>query len=198
VDPSRVQVLSAAGHTFQANLGVVAPGVDLQRGWVQLEAIVAGRTYTFVSLHTEGTGPDELLLQLHALQVGEMAASLGDASPVIALGDFNAQPGSPAYDVMVQAGFTDVWGALRPGVRGYTCCHAADLSNAQPGLHERIDYIWTRGLGEARGAQPLVGQVSLFGEVPSDRFLNSAGQLIWPSDHASVIATILLPAGHTP
>ena len=124
VDASRVQVLSAAGHTFAANLGVVAPGVDLQRGWVTMEAVVDGTTYTFVSLHTEGTGPDELLLQLHALQVGEMAASLGTTSPAVVLGDFNAQPGSPAYQVMVDAGFTDVWGALRPGVRGYTCCQA--------------------------------------------------------------------------
>ena len=37
-----------------------------------------------------------LLLQLHALQVGEMAASLGTASPAVVIGDFNAQPGSPA------------------------------------------------------------------------------------------------------
>ena len=195
VDASRVQVLSAAGHTFAANLGVVAPGVDLQRGWVTMEAVVDGTPYTFVSLHTEGTGPDELLLQLHALQVGEMAASLGTASPAVVIGDFNAQPGSPAYQVMVDAGFTDVWGALRPGVRGYTCCQAADLSNQTPQLHERIDYVWTRGLGDARGPQALQGQVDLFGTVPSDRIQNSAGAWIWPSDHAAVTASILVPPG---
>ena len=195
VDASRVQVLSAAGHTFAANLGVVAPGVDLQRGWVTMEAVVGGTTYTFVSLHTEGTGPDQLLLQLHALQVGEMAASLGTASPAVVLGDFNAQPGSPAYQVMVDAGFTDVWGALRPGVRGYTCCHTADLSNHNPQLHERIDYVWTRGLGDARGPRSLQGQVDLFGNVPADRLQNSAGEWIWPSDHASLTASILFPRG---
>ena len=94
VDARRVEVVSAAGHTFQANLGVVAPGVDLQRGWVTISAIVGGRPYTFVSTHTEGTGPEEILLQLHALQVGEMVASLGTTSPVIAMGDFNSQPGT--------------------------------------------------------------------------------------------------------
>jgi endonuclease/exonuclease/phosphatase family metal-dependent hydrolase len=195
VDPSRVQVLSAAGHTFQANLGVVAPGVDLQRGWVTVEAVVGGTPYTFVSLHTEGTGPDELLLQLHALQVGEMAASLGTTSPAVVIGDFNAQPGSPAYQVMVDAGFTDVWGALRPGVAGLTCCHAADLSNHSSQLVERIDYVWTRGLGDARGPQSLQGQVDLFGNVPSDRIQNSAGEWVWPSDHAAVTASILFPRG---
>ena len=195
VDPSRVEVLSSSGHTFAANLGVVAPGVDLQRGWVQMEGRVNGTTYTFVSLHTEGTGPDQLLLQLHALQVGEMVASLGAASPVIAMGDFNAQPGSPAYQVMQDGGFTDVWGALRPGVRGYSCCQLADLSNAQPVLSERIDYVWMRGLGQARGSAPLQGQVNLYGDVPSDRIRNSAGEWIWPSDHAGLIANILFPAG---
>ena len=158
VDASRVQVLSAAGHTFAANLGVVAPGVDLQRGWVTMEAVVDGTPYTFVSLHTEGTGPDELLLQLHALQVGEMAASLGTASPAVVIGDFNAQPGSPAYQVMVDAGFTDVWGALRPGVRGYTCCQAGrPVQPTAHSSHERIDYVWTRGLGDARGPQFAAG-----------------------------------------
>ena len=42
------------------------------------------------------------------------------------------------------------------GVRGYTCCHAADLSNHNPQLHERIDYVWTRGLGDAHGPHALV------------------------------------------
>ncbi len=195
VDPSRVEVVSAAGHTFQANLGVVAPGVDLQRGWVSMNATVGGRPYTFVSTHTEGTGPAELLLQLHALQIGEMVASLGDASPVFAMGDFNSEPGTPAYQVMLDGGFTDVWGALRPGVRGFTCCHLADLSNGTSVLHERIDYVWTRGLGDARGRRSLQGQVSLYGEVPSDRIPNSAGQLIWPADHAGVIANIMLERG---
>jgi len=129
------------------------------------------------------------------LQIGEMVASLGAASPAIVMGDFNAQPGEPAYQVIRDAGFTDVWGALRPGVRGFTCCHLADLSNAQPQLTKRIDYVWTRGLGDARGRHSLQGQVSRYGDVPSDRIRNAAGQSIWPSDHAAVIANILLPWG---
>ncbi|HMU61062.1 MAG TPA: endonuclease/exonuclease/phosphatase family protein [Gemmatimonadales bacterium] len=193
VDPSFVEVVTTAGHTFAANLGVVAPGVDLQRGWVEMTAVIDGVSYTFASTHTEGTGPDELLLQLHAAQVGELAASLGDAAPVIVMGDFNARPGSPAYQVMLDAGFTDVWHALRPGVRGYTCCQLADLSNPRPMFSERIDYVWTRGLGSLRGRHSLLGQVGLFGDVPSDRIRNGAGDLIWPSDHAGVIANIMLP-----
>ncbi len=195
VESRRVQVLSASGHTFQANLGVVAPGVDLQRGWVEMTAVIDGATYTFASTHTEGTGPDELLLQLHAAQLGEMVASLGDASPAIIMGDFNTPPNSPAYQVVESAGFTDVWRALRPRVRGYTCCQAADLSNRGPVFSERIDYVWTRGLGELRGRHSLLGHIGRYGDVPSDRIRNSAGELIWPSDHAGVVADILLRRG---
>ena len=196
VDPNRVQVLTTGGHTFSANLGVVAPGVDLQRGWVEMTAVIGGRTYTFASTHTEGTGPEELLLQLHAAQVSEIVASLGTASPAIVMGDFNSKPNSPAYQVMLGGGFTDVWGALRPGVRGYTCCQLADLSNPRPVFSQRIDYVWTRGLGDARGRHSLLGQVSLYGGVPSDRIKNAAGQWIWPSDHAGLIANVMLVPGH--
>jgi len=196
IDPAQVTVLSASAHQFTNNLGVVAPGVDLERGWVQMTAVIGGKTFAIASLHTEGTGPEELLLGLHASQVNDVVVSLGTASPAIVMGDFNARPGSPAYQVMQGGGFTDVWGALRPGAAGLTCCHLADLSNAQPNFYERIDYVWTRGLGEARGSQPLVGQVNRYGEVPADRFRNAAGQLIWPSDHAGLIANIMQVPGH--
>jgi len=191
VDASRVTVLSSSGHTFQANLGVVAPGVELLRGWVQVEAEVGGRTYTFASTHTEGTGPDDLLLGLHAMQVGELAAYLGDASPAIVVGDFNTPPGTPAYQAMVDAGFTDVWKALRPRPDGFTCCQAPDLSNQVSILHERIDYVWARGFGGEQGHHSLQGQVSLYGNTPSERLLNGAGESIWPADHAGLLANLM-------
>jgi len=190
VDASRVTVLSASGHTFQANLGVVAPGVELLRGWVQVEAKVGERTYTFASTHTEGTGPDELLLGLHAMQVSELAAYLGAASPAIVVGDFNTSPATPAYQAMVDAGFTDVWEALRPRAAGFTCCQAPDLSNQVSILHERIDYVWARGFGAGQGRHALQGQVTLFGNAPAERTLNGAGESIWPADHAGLLANL--------
>lgn len=197
VDPSRVTVTGSSVHTFSANLGVVAPGVDLQRGWVTIEAEIGGRSYTIANTHTEGTGPDELLLGLHQYQVMELVASLGTATPAIVLGDLNTTPGTPAYQELVNGGFTDVWAAFRPGVSGFTCCHLADLSDARAPFTERIDYVWTRGLGDARGRHRLLGQVDRYGDVPSDRIRNSAGQLIWPSDHAGLTANILMPPGHS-
>ena len=197
VDQGRVTVTATSAHTFSANLGVVAPGVDLQRGWVTIEAEIGGRSYTIANTHTEGTGPDELLLGLHQYQLMELVATLGTASPAIVLGDLNTTPGTPGYDELVNGGFTDAWATLRPGVDGFTCCHLADLSNLRAPFTERIDYVWTRGLGDTHGRHRLLGQADLYGDVPSDRIRNSAGQLIWPSDHAGLTANILLPPGHS-
>lgn len=192
VDRRRVQVTAASGHIFAANLGEVAPGVVLQRGWVRVDATIGERPYTFVSTHTEGTGPDELLTELHRLQVGELVASLGTTVPAVVMGDLNTTPGSPAYEVLRGAEFVDLWAAFHPGARGYTCCHLADLSNLRAVFDERIDYIWTRGMGDARGRGMVLGRMTLFGNTPSERVRNSAGQSIWPSDHAGLIANVLL------
>lgn len=197
-DATRVQVLSASGHTFQANLGQVAPGVSLTRGWVQMEATMGGVTYTFATTHTEGTGPEAILLELHAYQVGELAAALGSAAPAIVMGDFNTTPGTPAYQAMAQAGFVDAWDALRPGVAGFTCCHVADLVDMGSTLRKRIDYVWTRGLGEAQGSDPLRGRVELYGDVPAERLQNAAGAWIWPSDHTGIVAGFLVGRGLLP
>ncbi len=195
VDARRVQVVSSSAHTFSANLGVVAPGVNLQRGWVTVEAVVGGVRYTFANTHTEGTGPEELLLGLHQMQVSELVASLGSAAPAIVMGDFNTTPGTPAYQAMQDGGFVDLWGAMHPGARGYTCCHLADLSDAIAPFQKRIDYVWTRGLGDVRGRESVMGQIGRYGDVPSDRIRNSAGDLIWPSDHAGLTANVLLRRG---
>lgn len=197
-DASRVTAGAASGHTFQANLGLVAPGVTLTRGWVQMEATVDGATYTVANVHTEGTGPEAILLELHAYQVGEMAAALGAATPAVVMGDFNTTPGTPAYQVMEQAGFVDTWSALRPGVTGFTCCHVADLADMGSTLRERIDYVWSRGLGAAQGSGALRGQVTLLGDVPAERLQNGAGEWIWPSDHTGLVASLQVGHGMFP
>ena len=80
--------------------------------------------------------------------------------------------------------------AIRPTHPGYTCCEAADLSNAFPVLDRRIDYVFARGFGE--GDDALKGQITLVGERTNDR-VAGAYYAIWPSDHAGVVARLRLP-----
>jgi endonuclease/exonuclease/phosphatase family metal-dependent hydrolase len=188
VDADRVAIVSASGQTYAANVGVVAPGIDLKSGWVTTRVTIAGVPYAFASTHlASGNVPG--FAELRALQAGELAASLPDGVPAIVMGDLNDHAGSPMYEVLTGAGFTDTWSALRPGTTGYTCCEAADLSNHLPTLVERIDFVLARGIG-------VGGQVNRVGEVPADRVAGAQGP-VWPSDHAGLVVNLLAPPGRS-
>jgi hypothetical protein len=190
VDMDRVHVNAANGQNFAVNLGQVADGVVLIRGWVWARTTVGGESYTFVSAHTEANlagAPPGLLGQIRAAQVGEMVASLGPNERVVLMGDLNDTPGSPMYNVLMSTGFTDSWAALRPGAQGLTCCHVADLSDKVADFDQRIDYILTRGF--SRGDGKLFGQVDRFGDTPADR-LPGPAYPVWPSDHVGLLAAL--------
>jgi endonuclease/exonuclease/phosphatase family metal-dependent hydrolase len=190
VDKNRVDVSATTAQNFTANLGEVAPGVVLKRGWVTATATVDGTEVVLASTHLE-SGNLPGFAELRALQVQELTGSLDVAKPAVLLGDLNDAPGSAMHQVLVGAGFIDVWRALRPGVVGNTCCHLDDLSNKLPDLDQRIDYIFARGLERPHAG--LLGQVELLGEVPADRIPGPVSE-IWPSDHAGLAAELRLPA----
>lgn len=137
-------------------------------GWVDLE--VGGRTLRFCNTHTEAWDED-----VRNTQRDELLAALGEPGfPVVVVGDFNAQP----EKVGMPPEYVDAWLAAGEG-DGYTCGQAADLSNAESALCERIDYVWVRGLG--------VSACGVVGDQQADR---TAGSRLWPSDHACVVADL--------
>jgi hypothetical protein len=191
VDASRVSVASGVvAQTYALNVGIVAPGVDIKRGWVRIEANVEGLPVTVASTHLE-SGSFPGFDALRAGQLGELVASLGSATPAIVLGDLNDVPGSPMYGVITAAGFSDAWASLRPGASGFTCCHLSDLSNQVASFTQRLDYIFARGLGGPQGQ--LLGRISIIGDQPGDR-IASPFYPLWASDHAGVVMEFLLPA----
>jgi endonuclease/exonuclease/phosphatase family protein len=187
VDADRVTVRASGGRNFSFNVGVVAPGVELKRGWVWADVAIAGAPYRFVSTHAEADLGEAHLEQLRAAQLSELVASQPADRPVIVVGDLNDAPGSLMHHVLEGAGFADVWAALRPGAIGLTCCHRPDLSDQVAPFSQRIDYVFTRGVAES--GDRLRGQVDRFGEVPSDRVPGPAYP-VWPSDHAGLVATL--------
>src|SRR6266487_542619 len=189
IDANRVTINQASGQDFSVNLGQVAGGVVLIRGWVFARTTIEGRSYTFASAHTEANlagAPPGLLGQIRAAQVAEMVGALGSSDRVVLMGDLNDTPGSPMYGVLAGAGFTDTWTAMHPGAgaEGLTCCHVADLSDPVASFDQRIDYVWTRGFAREDGK--VQGSIDRFGNVPADRLPGPAYQ-IWPSDHAGLI-----------
>jgi hypothetical protein len=187
VDADRVTIGSAGGQNFAVNVGMVAPGVVLKRGWVWARVTIAGQPYTFVSLHAEADLAGAHLDGLRALQLGEVVGTVGGDARVVMMGDFNDVPGSLMHQVVTGAGFTDIWAAMRPGVIGFTCCHLPNLSDQIAPFSQRIDYVFARGITDPEGK--LFGKIDRFGNVPSDRLAGPAHP-IWPSDHAGVTATL--------
>lgn len=192
VDPARVAVVSSDAQNFTANVGPIAPGVSLVRGWVKVTADVNGLTYTVANTHLEPDLAGMDFSGLRAAQAAELMAALGAAAPAIVMGDLNDGPGSLMHDVVTGAGFTDAWAALRPGTQGLTCCHLPDLSDKVASFDQRIDYVFVRGLGNA--ARYAMGHMDRLGEVPGDRVAGPAHP-IWPSDHAGLAVDFLMPPG---
>jgi endonuclease/exonuclease/phosphatase family metal-dependent hydrolase len=182
VDRRRVKLLQSGSGTFATNLGEVAPGVVLRRGWVTARAVVDDETYTFASTHLE-SGQLPGLDQIRAAQAGELVQVLSGARRVVLMGDLNDVPGSPMYQVLLGAGYRDGWAGFRPRAAGLTCCHAPDLSNPVSQFDERIDYVFLR---LPRRHEDPSWRIRLIGEDPSDRINGPAG-LIWPSDHAGLL-----------
>lgn len=186
IDPTRVEVLAASGRNFAANIGPVAPGVTLLRGYVVVDAMIGGQSYTLVNTHLE-SGAAPQIAGLRAMQAQELAQVLGSAPRVILVGDLNDGAGSPMHQVLTGAGFIDAWSALRPGVAGLTCCHAPDLSDLRGGFDQRIDYVFARGFDQP--GQSLKGRIDVLGDQAKDRIPTPAGA-IWPSDHAGIFAVL--------
>ncbi len=184
-------------QNFTYNLGVIAPGVGLKRGFVEVGATIGGVQHVFVSTHLEpDLGPYDLSA-LRAAQAYEITVVLGESTPAFVMGDLNDQPGTAMYQVFRQAGFRDVWQDLRPHVdgftagEGYTDERRGDLSNPLNGFTQRIDYVWARGTGHPTAG--LQGRITRFGAEPSDK-VDGPFFKIWPSDHAGLVAEILSPA----
>jgi len=184
----RVEMMNSGNGTYSCpGLCIPLSFGTLTRGWVRVDTRIAGKVVTFVSSHPEsGAGTD--LAMLRAGQLTELMAGLPAGNAVILMGDLNDTPGSPMYQVLMGAGFTDLWAALRPGEPGWTCCHAADLQTSS--LNQRIDYVMVRN-GFLTGVGKPVGgaRISLIDVAESDKAQGPYAR-IWPSDHAGVVATL--------
>ena len=162
--------------TLELRTGVEGVAFPVRRSWGRVDLVAGGRRLTLVNTHTEAYDAgvrdaqrDELLAQVEA-QVGQ-----GDA--VVLVGDLNATP----EQVGVAAPYVDAWTAAGgDAAGGRTCGQSGDLSNPEPDLRVRIDYVFVRNL--------VVRSCRVVGGDPQDRTPSG----LWPSDHAAVVAELEL------
>ena len=186
-----------------AQVPLLGTQINIERGFVGVDASVEGADYRFINTHLEvkllGGNPAAAILQ--PAQATELwLAITGVFDPtrrLLVAGDFNSSPVdvSPigvltAYQQLTGGmllngypmpfAFTDVWN-LRPGKpAGLTCCELEDLSNSPSLNYERVDLIFAfpAPLGKTT-ANVLNADVE-------DKTLSG----LWPSDHASVSARL--------
>jgi endonuclease/exonuclease/phosphatase family metal-dependent hydrolase len=197
----RLVVLRRNDVTIQNELsGVYAAAVPLgpvtlRRGWAGVSVEHDGTIHHFVTTHLEV----QALAPVQAAQRQQLLDQVlsGLDGVTILAGDLNsdasAEPGdvswTDTYDVVVAAGFGDLWEMAPRGGRhrGFTCCQDPSLVNPSE-LDQRIDFVMVRmdeslrPNGKARGHY----RVDVVGEAEADR--TSGG--LWPADHAGVVGSL--------
>ena len=181
VPATDLTVLASASANFVANDPVVVGGVSVpvNRGWSSVDVTANQRAIRLVNTHLE---PEDAALRL--AQARELVATGGPTDtpiPVVLVGDLNSGPAPAdpaAYDAVLAGGFHDGWAEVHGDGEGFTCCQSANLRNPVSQLDRRIDVV----LFDAGKAL----QAKRYGMNRASR--TAAG--LWPSDHASVVATI--------
>jgi len=164
--------------------------VEIIRGYVAVDAEVGGKKYRFVNTHLEPF--------VDAVKMGQamelMSILAGETLPVILVGDFNAEaPDDPVYTFIADSGgYVDVWtrNLVKRNKDGYTAGFDPRLDNPNDTLEKRIDLIFVRSNVWIRGIQ-AIGPVIAF--VVGDRPRDMTPSGLWPSDHAGLIARLMIP-----
>ncbi|MDP8976202.1 MAG: endonuclease [Actinomycetota bacterium] len=160
--------------------------IEVDRGWVSVDAVVNRRSFRFVNTHLEAFHPTVRLQQ--AQELIAPAGPVGSApGAVILVGDLNSGPDLPvpanrlAFAALVTFGLIDTWAVVHPGEPGYTAGFNELLNDpsAEGALEHRVDHVLaTEGVGIVKSR--------IYGADPDNRTASG----LWPSDHAGVAATL--------
>jgi nocturnin len=143
-----------------------------------------GSTVLAVVTHLHHLGPDEAVRDEQTAQLVDWLATGPAADATIALGDFNADPGEPAYARMGDAGFRSAFAEVNgkdPDVTWPSGLQAPAMDT--DGIPECLDYIWLRG--DVRAAE---ARLAFDRPDPEDASL-------YPSDHLGISAIVEIGAG---
>lgn len=196
---------SIDGCNYQVVASVESLGIDIERGFVAVDATIGNRVYRIVNTHFEVKGEDVGMPEFtfyQAAQADELRQTLDMTTPtdyLIVLGDMNSSPeqtGIPGvfpppfatgittpYHQFEDSGYHDVW-ELRSGkVLGYTCCQNEDLDSKKSLLTERIDMIFTREMPKK------VKQARVLDDKVSTK-TNPPGLGLWSTDHGGIAAEL--------
>jgi endonuclease/exonuclease/phosphatase family metal-dependent hydrolase len=192
-----VTATNARNGNFVNVLKPPAFPIRVDRGWGSADLRTRLATFRFVNSHTEAFGEESV----RVAEVGELFAAQdaiteqSGALPTVYAGDFNSDAppmgsaegveGEGGYEALLDGGLTDLWRQARPSAtdaESDTCCQDADLGNEVPELSSRIDLLLGTDGVRASSADRV-------GDEPVDL----PGDTWWASDHAGVVADVVIP-----
>ena len=155
--------------------------VPYPRAWASVDAQFFGHSFLYINTHLESFDAT-----VRELQGGELRAGPANtALPLIIAMDSNAQafplPEDPTYVDFISAGYGDVWSRLFPKRAGLTCCQDEADNNPLSELYQRIDLVLAHGKVTPWAAV-------LIGTDPRSRLADG----LWPSDHAALVAGVVV------
>ena len=180
---SEFKVENAQAQHFVTNVSFSSPTlgtITIPRGWISVDAKMRGKTFRFVNTHLESFSP-----AVNYVQAIELIQKAGNTNlPLIFAGDFNADAESndATYQLLIGAGFRDVWKLTHPAEPGFTWALFLDNPYNYTPPFMRIDLILVRG-DITPLSSDLVGEDPLADRTPSG---------LMRSDHAGVTATLRL------
>ena len=181
----------SANYTTNFTASIGGFPIEFTRGYTGVDATVRGRTVRVVNTHLEvenapcATAGGAICQDLQAAELQQALAA--ETLPTILLGDFNAAPGTTAYNTFDNGGWTDSWNvrAPYPVETGFTCCQSEKLTNGPSELDKRIDLVWlSDGDFRASVTTTVVGDWEAR-KTPSGRWYSDHGgpfaRLVWNS-----------------
>jgi len=176
-------VANSVSVVYQARIPLTILGqpFEITRGYATIDASFHGTWVRFAT-----TQPEAFSVLIRKLQAAELAGALS-TSPydVIIAGDINSERdfAGDSYQILIGAGYTDVWVETMPGIDDFTASFGDDLVGAPSELDHTVDYVLRSTEGSLDGVD---GSGEIVGEELDDQ--TTTGW--WPSDHAGVVVSI--------
>jgi endonuclease/exonuclease/phosphatase family metal-dependent hydrolase len=180
---SKLRLENIRAQQFLTNLTLPTATLGtltIPRGWISVDVKMRGKTFRFVNAHLESFSP-----VINLAQASELLQTAGNTNlPLIFTGDFNsdAEANDATYQLLLSAGFRDVWEATHLNDSGFTWALFLDNQLAYTTPTQRLDLILIRGEIDPLDAD-VVGENLKTDRTPSG---------LMRSDHAGVIASLKL------
>ncbi|MBN2178601.1 MAG: hypothetical protein JW743_04165 [Deltaproteobacteria bacterium] len=207
-----VEVLN---DNYQAQLVIDLGGipVSFSRGYLAVDVDVKGTTYRVVNTHLEvRSAPRSVFRVFQSWQMQELLGTVYymnalDPKPTLLIADWNSSsedvpdmgyvpgmgwvPYTPPYMQAVGAGYLDSWLLQDKYDDGYTSGFDEYVSDPDAELTSRIDIIWLAPdtLTLDKVSATVVGEEEI-DMVPNTYPGAPEDAMLWPSDHAGVVAKI--------